>query len=306
MITDNTVNDLMKPDVSIIMAVHNSAPTLNTAINSIIAQTFQNWELIIINDGSTDSFNDVIGEFNDMRIRVLCNSTNEGLSASLNRGIEAASGEYIARMDADDICYPERIQCQYNQIRKQPEVDLLGCGILLFELDGRPLKLLSVPSQDNDIRIMGLNGSYPLFHPTWMGRRQWFRQNQYDPVFRKAQDFELLLRASPRSKYANLAEVLVGYRTDRRINLRKRLVARLFVLKALVKNVNVFPCRLDVFRPVVITILKMSIDIIRFTLDGVYTGADKSDKPLASEAIKWQKVFCQIDRPVHRPVPTDF
>lgn len=258
----DTDGDSRVPEVSVLMAVFNGAQTLDTAIQSIVNQTFENWELILVDDASTDDLNSVVNQFRDTRIRVIRNVTNLGLAASLNRGVAAASAPYIARMDADDICYPSRLEHQLRQLKAQPSIDVLGTSILVFQVDGEPLGIALAPIEHAAICISKLNGSFSLFHPTWMGRADWFRRHPYDPAFSKAQDFELLLRAAPTSRYGNLPDVLLAYRVDLVLRLRKRLQTRIHVLKALVKNVRTLRDRLELLPVAAFTALKVGGDVV--------------------------------------------
>ncbi len=223
------------PIVSVVLPFHNNKGTLLHAVRSIIGQSFSNWELILVDDGSCDGSVEALRECADERIQVLTNSTNLGLAGSLNRGIAVARGRYIARMDADDISYPQRLERQLQFLQTHPEVDLLGTAMIAFVDAGEPRALLRAAPSDEQIKRGGCNGAYALYHPTWMARAAWFRAHPYDLQFRKAQDYELLSRAAPHSRYANLPEALVGYRMDA-ASLRKRNNTRGYVLRAQVKN----------------------------------------------------------------------
>src|SRR5579884_4124620 len=118
--------------VSIVMPVFQCESTIAASVRSIVAQTYQNWELLIIGDGCTDRSLDVAADFRDSRIQIIAHKKNVGLSARLNEGVALSRGEYIARMDGDDICYPTRLTAQINFLESHPEVDLLGSSIVLF------------------------------------------------------------------------------------------------------------------------------------------------------------------------------
>jgi glycosyltransferase involved in cell wall biosynthesis len=224
-----------RPMVSIVMPVFNGTPTIQAAIRSIQNQTFDAWELVLIDDASNDDLHSLISQFDDSRIRLVKNAVNLGLAASLNRGIGLAVAPYIARMDADDVSYPERLATQYEFLEKHRDVDLVGSKALVFRGNGEAVGIMPAAAKHKEIFDARLSGAFPLYHPTWMGRAEWFRQHAYDPKFHKAQDYELLLRASQTSIYANVQDVLLGYRAEQS-NLQKRLLTRCFVLKALAKN----------------------------------------------------------------------
>ena len=122
----------MKPDISVIMSVYNGETYLEEAIESVRKQTFKNWELIIINDCSTDSTSEILADFSlrDERIKVYTNEVNLKLPSSLNKAISLCSAKYIARMDADDICLPERLEKQYKFMEENRDVALSSCSFL--------------------------------------------------------------------------------------------------------------------------------------------------------------------------------
>jgi glycosyltransferase involved in cell wall biosynthesis len=217
------------------MPVYNCAATLPYAIASIILQDFKDWELILIDDDSGDSTWDVCKRFRDERIRIYRDGKNKGLAERLNETIDLANGHYFARMDTDDVSYPERLEIQYAFLEKHRGVDLVGSKALMFRGEGEAVGVMPAVAAHEAIFAAHLNGAFPLYHPTWMGRIEWFRRHAYDPAFRKAQDYELLLRASRTSTYANVQEVLLGYRSERS-SFQKQLTTRRFVLRAQVKN----------------------------------------------------------------------
>ena len=122
----------MKPEISVIMSVYNGETYLKEAIESVINQTFKNWELIVINDCSTDSTSEILAEFaeKDERVKVYPNEVNLRLPTSLNRAISLSSGKYIARMDADDICLPDRFEKQYKFMEENPDTALSSCRFM--------------------------------------------------------------------------------------------------------------------------------------------------------------------------------
>ncbi|MGH8697182.1 MAG: glycosyltransferase family 2 protein, partial [Burkholderiales bacterium] len=128
-----------RPLVTIGMPVYNAARTLAVALASIERQTFRDWELVIVDDGSRDATEEVLGRIADPRIRVVRDGRNLGLAARLNEIVATAQGEYFARMDADDVAYPARLAAQVDFLAAHPEVDLAGCGALVFGEGGEPL-----------------------------------------------------------------------------------------------------------------------------------------------------------------------
>jgi len=210
---------MQQPKVSVVMPVYNTRPYLEEAIASIFAQTYRNWELVIVDDFSTDGSWEYVCGIRDPRVRVARNERNMRNSYTLNRGIALATGEYIAKMDADDVSFPERIERQMEYLREHPEVDAVGCG--LYRVD-RDLKLITVnipPAAHRDIvrfiapgRKFVFGPSFPITDGCLVARRSWFLRWQYDPAIPYAQDFDQNLRSHYDSVFANLQEPLYLYR----------------------------------------------------------------------------------------------
>jgi glycosyltransferase involved in cell wall biosynthesis len=217
------------------MSVYNGSAFLPMAVRSLQCQTLESWELVLIDDCSEDGSAEIAAGFADPRIRIFKNQTNLGLAASLNRAIRLAMAPFIARMDSDDICYPRRLENQSAFLTGHPDVSLVGGQAVMFCGNGVLRGLMSAPLSHEKISLGGILGGYPLYHPTWMGRAEWFLGNEYDPAFRKAQDYELLLRMSDTGTYANIPEVVLGYRHESN-SLRKILRTRIFVGRAQIKN----------------------------------------------------------------------
>lgn len=219
------------PLVSIALPLFNSQHTIAACIDSILLQTYENWELIILDDGSVDASADVSKTFVDPRIRLISDKTNRGISARLNQAIDLAKGEYFARMDSDDIAFPERLKKQVAFMRAHPEIDLLGTGVLCYRGDGTLLGRLPVRQVHEEITARPWMGFY-LPHPTWMGRIQWFRRHRYRSYADKAEDQHLLFRTFRTSRFACLPDILLGYREEPR-RIKKMLLARYVFFKVL-------------------------------------------------------------------------
>lgn len=211
------------PLVTVVMPVRNGALTLDRSIQSILAQTYTHWELLILDDGSTDDSLLVAQRFKDNRVQIWSDKQQRGIVARLNQGIALARGQYIARMDADDYAYPQRLQKQIIFLEKHPEIDLVGTAIRLLSALELPQKCY-FPLYHQEIVGQPWKKTLSVAHPTWCGRTDWFRQWQYRPFIRN-EDQELLLRASHSSIYANLPEVLLDY--SHKPSWRKSLSARI-------------------------------------------------------------------------------
>ncbi len=203
----------MSPRVSVVMAVYNGERYLREAVESILGQTFTDFEFIIIDDGSQDHSLSILQDLSqkDRRIRIIENRENLGLSASLNKGIRAARGEYIARMDADDISNPERFEKQVAFMDAHPEVGVCGTWV---EYIGDINDVLKLPLTHDAIhaRLLFENA---LAHPSVTMRASLIRRENlyYDEDIRYAQDYELWSRAVTRTKLANVGRILVQHRT---------------------------------------------------------------------------------------------
>jgi len=215
------------PLVTIALPVLNGGRQLILAVRSIVNQTFRNWELLIIDDGSTDNaFEDVLA-IQDPRIFFLKDGKNKGLSARLNQAIEIARGQYFARMDHDDICHPERLAKQLEFLNVNTSVDLLSTQYVVIDDNDNLLEIRRSKSSLEDLCARPWL-SIPMAHPTWMGRIEWFRVNQYqDPVPYCCDDAELLLRTHKFSRFHCLSEFLLAYRVRKRVSFLKLFRTRI-------------------------------------------------------------------------------
>jgi glycosyltransferase involved in cell wall biosynthesis len=213
------------PLVSVLLPVFNGSDRLGEAVRSILRQSLQDFELLLIDDGSTDDAVVKIRDLRDPRIHVIGSAARRGLAARLNEGIDAARGRYIARMDADDISFPLRLEKQVQFLEANPHVDLAGARAVVFRDGGGVIGLHPFAARHKDICARPWRG-FPLPHPTWMGRATWFRRFHYAmPEISRAEDQELLLRSQSSSQFACLDEVLLGYRQGA-FDLDKTLMAR--------------------------------------------------------------------------------
>lgn len=221
--------------VSIIMPFYNAEKYLKRAILSVLGQTFIDFELILINDGSTDQSISIIDNFSDSRIRLIDGKENLGLAARLNEGIAASMGNYVARMDADDICYSDRLLLQVNFLDNNANVDLLSGRIVEIDMLDNYVCTRSHIEVDSHLKSKPWMG-FLMPHPTWMGRRSWFEKNKYKiPAPYCSEDQELLLRAHKNSVYHSLPTIILAYRTDRFFKYKKRFLTRLEILNYSIK-----------------------------------------------------------------------
>jgi glycosyltransferase involved in cell wall biosynthesis len=207
----------MEPQVTIGLPCFNEERHVADAVRSILAQTFSNWELIVVDDGSTDATLHIIKSFSDPRMRVLSDGKNLGLAARLNLIARTARGKYIARMDADDVSHPERLRRQVEYLEGHPSVNALGTGIAIVTRDGQVDRQRVWPeSAFSDV-------DHPLVaHPTICCKKEWALAHPYNETNRRCEDLELWLSAD-RSHCRNLEEVLYFYREFDSFTLTKYL-----------------------------------------------------------------------------------
>ncbi len=204
------MDKIISPKVSVLLPVYNAATYLREAVESILGQSFTDFEFLIINDGSTDASEEIIESYLDSRIRYIKNEKNIGLVATLNRGIELATGEYIARMDADDISLPERFARQVAYMDQHPEVGACGTAFQFFG----DSEYISRNPEDFRQAFTLLSNNSSLGHPTSMIRRSVLMQHhiRYEEEYEYAADFAFWIRISQVSYLSSLPDVLLRYR----------------------------------------------------------------------------------------------
>lgn len=209
--------------VSVVMPVYNGERYLRQALESILKQTFTDFEFVIIEDGSTDNTCAILESYDDSRIVIVRNQKNIGFTRSLNKGLSLAQGEYVARMDADDISLPQRFTKQVAFLREHPEIGILGCNCLDIDSKGRYAGLRVMPDSNLQIRWASLLEN-PFAHPAVMMRRDVITRNglAYDESFETTQDYELWSRVLKYTRGGNLSEPLVQYRLCLGVTTRHR------------------------------------------------------------------------------------
>jgi len=183
-------NDIL---ISVVMGVYNGETYLKSAIQSVLDQSYENFEFIIVDDASTDNTAAILAEFQDKRIKVLKNDTNKRLAYSLNRAISAARGKYILRMDADDLCMPERFEKQVSYMEKHPEIGISFGNIACFS-DGKVLNILDTNEGDPEYIRANMIFFSTVCHPSVIMRREIFDMAQYNEKYTVSEDLELWLK----------------------------------------------------------------------------------------------------------------
>lgn len=198
------------PLVSVVMSVYNGEAYLREAIESVLNQTYKEFEFIMINDGSTDNSLSIMQSYEDKRIVLVTNDGNKGLIYSLNKGIEIAKGEFIARMDADDVCLSERFECQVKQFMEHPGTVVIGSDYFL--LNGEKNTYIK-NRNDSDYQKAVLMFAPCFCHPTVMMKNVFKEKNIfYDPNFIHAEDYKLWTDLYALGEFLNVGKPLLKYR----------------------------------------------------------------------------------------------
>jgi len=226
---------MFEPLVTVGIPFYNNKDTLLDAIKSIFAQSFQDWELILIDDGSTDKSLEIAHSINDPRVKVISDGKNEKLPARLNQIIDLAHGKYIARMDADDLCSPTRIKKQLELFDEDPSLDVVGTSMVYLGENDVPLGYCVIPTSHSEI-CKEPHRTFSLCHATVLAKKSWYEANLYDENVALAQDFNLWLGSYINSKFSNVAEPLYYFRCEDSFSHRKRFRDRSICAKFLFKH----------------------------------------------------------------------
>jgi glycosyltransferase involved in cell wall biosynthesis len=286
------------PLVSIGLPVYNGERTILPAVRSILWQTFTDWELHVADDGSTDRTLELLAGIRDPRVHVH-SGKHLGLVGQLNRMIDLSRGTYFARMDADDVAYPQRLERQLLYREKHPGVDLVGAHVLVFDSNGvaEGKRIGWLPEKHEDITRRPYRG-IPIMHPTYLGPLSWFRRFRYTEGLRWSEDVDLLLRAYRTSTYANVPEVLLGYREETVLPLKKLLGGRRFLARYLFKELIHLRRPLQALRGLAETGVKAGVEIL-----AAGTGLShrwlvhRVDPISAGERAEWERLWRDANAP---------
>jgi glycosyltransferase involved in cell wall biosynthesis len=202
------------PSITVLLAVYNGQQYLREAVESVLTQTFSDFEFLIIDDGSTDNSLKILQDYaaKDSRIRIV-SRPNKGLTNTLNEGLSLARGEFLARMDADDICVPQRFEKQIAYLQEHPDCVLIGSRVLLMDPEGLPIREMCLEQTHEQIDSAHLNRGWPIVHPAALMRMSALNQiGGYRDEFNTLEDLDLFLRIAEVGKLANLPDILLHYR----------------------------------------------------------------------------------------------
>ena len=229
----------MPPRITVLMSVYNAEANLRESIDSVLDQTFTDFEFLIVDDGSTDKSFDIVKSYDDERIAIIQNKTNIGLIDSLNKGIEKARGAYIARQDADDICHKDRLMQEVDVLDEDPSVVLVGTWLELINASGDPIGVWQYPTKYNHVKWFLLFNS-AVAHPSAMYRTEVVRNvGGYSKDYMYGEDYELWSRLSKHGKIVNLPQKLQRYRIHPgAVSRRKRLDQQNVQLRIATENIR--------------------------------------------------------------------
>lgn len=204
---------MKQPLISVIMSTYNEEKYIVTSLKSLLNQTFQEFEIIIVDDASTDNTRQLIQRLQDERIHLICNEENQGLTKNLNKALKHVTGKYIARMDGDDIAFPTRFEKQVQYMEKHPETMLVSCYTKSF---GDSDLVFALPDDSEVLKVRML--VRPVYaHPGFMMRRELIEAGyQYNEEYRTAQDYEFASRVAEKYKIGLVPEVLLLYRVHKK------------------------------------------------------------------------------------------
>lgn len=209
--------------ISVGIPFFNAEKFLFYAIQSVICQTYTNWELILIDDGSRDSSFEIAQQFArcDSRIRVISDGENKKLPYRLNQLIKESKGDFIVRMDADDVMHPQRLEKQSSFLEDNKKYDLVSSGLISIDSQNTVKGFRCVSQLYDD--FSNLSHSYPIVHPSVMARKSWYLRNQYSENYPRAEDYELWTRAITKKDFnmAVLPDLLLYYREEGNLSIEK-------------------------------------------------------------------------------------
>lgn len=295
---------IKSPKITVLLPVYNSEGYIKQAIESILHQTLANFEFLIIDDGSTDNSMAVIKSIQDKRIKILQNEKNIGLIQTLNIGLRSASGQYIARMDQDDISMPDRLLKQSKFLDSHPDVAVCGCWVKNF---GSNQGFGKLPSDAEEIAIMLLFEN-AIAHPASMIRKSAIHGISYRDEYIHAEDYDLWARLSLSWRLYNIPEILLKYRVHKQqisqVNSFAQKDTAIKIKATLLENLGAHPTSDDLATHILVTsygtrLQKKSLDDVEkwlMKLILVNKESGKFDQQKFSQIVeRYWKIFCMQD-----------
>jgi glycosyltransferase involved in cell wall biosynthesis len=274
---------MSQPLVSIVIPFFNNETTLLDAIKSVFAQTYTNWELILLNDGSKDNSLQLAKSIKDNRVRVISDGQNRGLVFRLNQSPSLVNGEFIARMDGDDLMHPERIAKQMKEFFNNPDLDVVDTGAYSIDELGNPIGVRGLIPINYSPEYILKNAM--LLHASIVAKKEWFEKYSYDPIYIRAEDRELWLRSYNSSNYGRVMEPLYIVR-EGKVNVKNYLRG----LKTVIKIYKVYGFKILPFFKIRIEIIKSYFKIFVIFFLGLFNIHNiitkRRNKPLSDEESK--------------------
>lgn len=219
--------------VSIGIPFYNAERFLHLAISSVLNQSFKDFELILTDDGSKDNSLEIAKSFNDNRIRLFSDGQNLGISYRLNEQINLAEGKFFARMDADDIMDPERIEVQLRHLEDNPLMDVIGSSAIIIDDNNN---IIGLRFSNNHHKIESVFRSVNFIHPTIMGKTSWFKTHGYMHELKGVEDFDLWIRSFNYSFFSAIERPLLFYRDPPELKIKTYRFRQKQMRKALWAN----------------------------------------------------------------------
>lgn len=303
-------NTVHHPKVSIIMPVFNAAGYLPAALDSIGKQTYTNWELIVVNDCSTDNSAEIVRAFKKQHPRKvklidLNTNLNTGGDTATNMGIPHAKGELIAKMDADDIAHPKRLEKQVAYLREHPEIDVLGTNATVINTHGTVIGEKTVPLTHEEIYQEYIY-FHPMIHPTLMFRRKLIKRNSFYKIkYPLANDYYTLFRLICRGhKFANLPDKLLYYRiygaNSSLKNIKKGVLSAMYVKWDMIRNHNYPVTAMVVLKNLIQAAVAFTLpQRVSFYLYLISKGIMKTDEIFGSAVDQARFHFRQLKQRLH-------
>lgn len=228
-----------KPLISIGIPFFNAEKYLALAIQSVLYQTYTHWELFLLDDGSSDHSLNIAKayEAKDARIKVISDGKNLGLPQRLNELSDLATGKYYARMDADDMMHPKRLDKQVSYLLEHPKIDLVGSGLISIDNENRILGIRKGITKES-YNLKDIIAGVWCAHPTIMGKTSWFKENKYDISLKRAQDYDLWIRTIETSRFSKLPEAYLYYREASTSTIKKYINASIHTRQIFWKNIK--------------------------------------------------------------------
>jgi glycosyltransferase involved in cell wall biosynthesis len=244
------------PAISVLIIVYNRADTIGAAVRSVLAQTFTDFELVVVDDGSTDDTAQVVERFTDQRLRLIRLSANSGIPSARNRALEEARGEYVAWLDSDDLCHPDRLRVQHDYLQRHPCTDMIGSAARKITAEGKLMKAGRVPFRTHEeIRALLLFRS-AFQQSSIFGRTEAIRAVPYDPAFPVCEDVDMFARFTDRFLAENVPQFLIARRIHRGQTIRsnvERIIDRQMVISARkFARLGLFPAQTELRKHVIL------------------------------------------------------